>query len=184
MLDRALVDEINARHGTSFRAVGRYPGGEQGALRLLDASGRPFVLKGPTLSRADAVVAMTASLAKLGYPAPRYVIVADDYTVHEELPGTPLRTFTPLDAPVADRLLELNELQGGRAVVEPRDWPRFIVDTALVGEETYMVLDTLRRHSSASRRLLALCHDAVRRYAGDTVATDDVVHADSIPQTS
>ena len=41
----AVVRRINAAHGTSFRLVGRYSLGEQGAFRLLDAADGRFVLK-------------------------------------------------------------------------------------------------------------------------------------------
>ena len=180
-LDPALVDRINARHGTDFRLVGRYAGGEWGAARLADGSGRSFVLKGPTPTPPTAIAATTAALRRAGYPAPEYVVVGDDYSVQEELAGTPLRSFDPLDAAIADVLLELNELQAGRAVVEPHDWPRALVHSVLVGEESYMVLETLRAHSDHARRLLARCQEMVRRYAGDSDTTDDVVHWDFHP---
>ena len=181
MLSPALVDEINARHGTDFRFAGRYAGGEWGAARLVDASGRAFVLKGTTPTPAAEIAATTAALRRVGYPAPEYVVVGDAYSVQEELPGTPLRSFDPLDSAVADALLELNELQAGRAVVEPKDWPRALVHSVLVGEESYMVLATLRAHSEDARRLLARCQETVRRYASDSTTTDDVVHWDFHP---
>src|SRR5262249_48620460 len=45
MSDAPTLDDLNARHGTTFRAGGRYDGGEVGAARLVDAEGRRFVLK-------------------------------------------------------------------------------------------------------------------------------------------
>ena len=178
MLVRRLVAEINAAHGTDFRLVGKYEGGEFGAFRLVDGRGGRFVLKGRTPTPPPDVAATTATLRAVGYPAPRYVAVGDDYSVQEELPGAPLRTFTPLDPAVVDRLLELNELQAGRAVLGPRDWPRVVVDSVLEGEETYMVLETLVRHSDESRRLLERCQAAVRRHAAEAASTGDVVHWD------
>ena len=79
------LEELNRRHGTSFRHAGRYAGGEFGASRLLDAAGRRFILKQSPLPAAARV---TAQLRALGYPAPRYVVVGDGYSVQEELPGS------------------------------------------------------------------------------------------------
>lgn len=178
MLVTRLVGQINATHGTDFRVLGKYEGGEFGAFRLVDGHGRRFVLKGRTPTPPAEVAATTAALAAIGYPAPRYVVVGDEYSIQEELPGTPLRTFAPLDRSLVDRLIELNELQAGRAVLEPRDWPRVLVRSVLEGEVAYMVLETLVRHSDDSRRLLERCQDAVRRYGEEATVTADVVHWD------
>ncbi len=189
MLESGLVEKINALHGTDFRADARFEGGEQGAVRLVDGRGRRYVLKGPTPTPASEIAATTAVLAAVGYPAPRYVLFGEGYSVQEELAGAPLRKFSegmmsasPFRARVLDQLLELNELQAGRAVIGPHDWPRLLVRSVLEGEQAYMVLESLRAHSDASRALLARCQEVVRRHAGASTTTDDVVHWDFHPE--
>ena len=178
MVSPTLVDEINARHGTSYRAAGRYSEGEQGALRVVDETGRAFVVKGSTPTPGAEIAAATEALRRVGYPAPRYVIAEDAYSVQEELPGAPLPIWEPLEDTTLARLLELNELQEGRAVSARRDWPRLLLETVLVGETTYMVLDTLVRHSEEARALLERCQATVERFAADVTATEDIVHWD------
>ena len=177
-MKRFDVDELNRRHGTAFRLGGRYGGGEVGAWLLLDPAGRRFVLKE---SRLPAAADVTARLRSLGYPAPRYVVVGDGYSVQEELPGEPLAPWEPLAAPVLARLLELNDLQAGQAPPGPRRWPEPLVESVLHGGEGYMVLDTLRRHSHAARELLRRCQAAVVAHAPEAATRDDVVHWDFSP---
>jgi hypothetical protein len=40
-----LLEWINARHGTTYRLLHRYPGGESGAYAVRDAGGGRFALK-------------------------------------------------------------------------------------------------------------------------------------------
>lgn len=117
----------------------------------------------------------TERLRALGYPAPRYLIVAETYSVQEELPGAPLGGW---EAPLPPRLLELNELQAGQAVDDDRTWPATLVESVTVGFEEFMILETLERHSPEGRELLELCRDAVERNAETLTVTDDVVHMD------
>ena len=181
MLGAHLLDEINARHGTDFRLDGRYEGGETGALRVVAPDGRRFALKERGDGDPAGAARTTSLLRRLGYPAPEYVVVGGEYSVQEELPGRPLRPWRPLDASVVTRLLELNELQEGRALLEPRDWPASLVRTVLEGGEGYMLLDTLRRHSRDARLLLERCQAAVLAYAGEARTQGDVVHFDFTP---
>ena len=175
------LDALNRVHATSFRYAGRYRGGESGAWRLVDARGRRFVLKGRGERDPADAARTTAVLRSLGYPAPEYVLVAADYSIQEELPGQPLPPWRPLDSTLLARLLELNEMQEGRALLEPRDWPASLVRTVLEGGEGYMLLDTLRRHSGDARLLLERCQAAVLAYAGDVGTQSDIVHVDFTP---
>src|SRR5262249_36846243 len=115
------VDELNAAHRTRFRTDRQYEGGEVGAERLLDEDGRAFVLKRQPPGLAPPT---TEALRARGYPAPRYVVVAESYSVQEELPGRPLGDW---GVPANARLLELNALQEGAAVDDDRSWPATIV---------------------------------------------------------
>ena len=172
MLDLRLLNE---RHGSDFVAAGAYAGGEIGATRLVDGRGRRFVLKGQAAGLAPAT---TEVLRAQGYPAPRYVLWGDGYHVQEELPGAPLQTLTTPPAQITQRLLELNELQAGRAVDADGSWPQRVIESVLVGFSDYMVLATLETHSEDTRSLLRLCQRAVERHAGALSTTRDIVHWD------
>ena len=169
------VDQLNATHGTRFRSEGRYDGGEVGAERLLDEQGRAFVLKRQPPGIAPPT---TATLRRAGYPAPEHVLVTGTYSVQEELSGRPLGGW---NVPMPPRLLELNDLQAGRAVDGDRSWPAAIVASVLDGFDEYMVLETLERHSTDGRELLGRCRRAVERHARLLTTADDVVHFDFTP---
>ena len=155
MLDVRLLNE---RHGSDFVAAGGYAGGEVGATRLVDGRGRRFVLKGQEAGLAPAT---TEALRAQGYPAPRYVLWGDGYHVQEELPGAPIETLARVPAQITPRLLELNELQAGRAVDADGSWPQRVIESVLVGFSEYLVLATLEKHSEDTRSLLRLCEHAV-----------------------
>ena len=184
-----LLELVNAAHGTSFAAHGRYPTGEQGAFSITETDGtdsRRFVLKWgkgtnvPDELRQAAVI--TARLRDNGYPASRYRLfgVAPTlgvvYSVQEELSGAPLGGR--LDRALVDRLLELNALQAELALAPTGDWPRPLVDTVLHGGDGYCLPETLRSTSAETAALLA----TLQRLA--TVDLDrrppavDVVHFD------
>jgi aminoglycoside phosphotransferase (APT) family kinase protein len=170
------VGELNARHATTFRAAGAYEGGEFGALRLRDESGRAFVLKRQPPGLAPQT---TEALRSVGYPAPRYVAWGTDYHVQEELPGKPAWSGWGSARPaIIARLLELNELQAGWAVDDDASWPDSIVESVIDGYSEYAVVGTLERHSDESRELLRLCRQAVERHADALRGARDVVHWD------
>jgi hypothetical protein len=169
------VESINARHGTDFRSAGRYAGGEVGAFRLIDGTGRRFVLKLQSPGNAPATV---DALRPLGYPVPRYVAWGDGYHVQEELPGEPAGDWGAASPAVTARLLELNDLQRGCAIDDDRSWPADVAESVLVGFSDYAVVGTLERHSDATRELLRLCRRAVERHAARLDKRDDIVHWD------
>jgi hypothetical protein len=169
--------ELNDRHDTDFRIAGRYEGGEFGALRLVDGDGRRYVFKQQPPGLAPAT---TEALRPLGYPAPRYVVWGDDYHVQEELPGSPAWRGWGMEgtAPLIPRLLELNELQEGRAIDGDTSWPDSTIESVLVGFSEYAVIGTLERHSGESRELLRLCRLAVEKHADSVRGRRDIVHWD------
>lgn len=172
MLD---LEQLNRRHGTDLRFAGRYDGGEFGAIRLVDGVGRRFVLKQQPPGRAAIT---TERLRALGYPAPRYLVWGAEYQVQEELPGVPAGGWGAAALPIMSRLLELSELQAGRAVDDDSSWPRPIVESVLVGFSDYAVIGTLEGHSSESRELLLLCQRVVDRHASGIRPCRDIVHWD------
>jgi aminoglycoside phosphotransferase (APT) family kinase protein len=169
------VQLLNERHGSDFVVAGAYPGGEGFAVRLVDGRGRRFVLKGQGAGLAPAT---TEALRSQGYPAPRYVLWGDGYHVQEELPGAPVETSARVPVGIRQRLLELNELQAGRAVDADGSWPERVIESVVVGLSDYMILATLEDHSEDTRRLLRLCQRAVERHAGALSTTRDIVHWD------
>jgi hypothetical protein len=174
-VDRRDLERLNRRHGTDFRAAGAYEGGEVGAVRLVDGAGRRFVFKRQPPGLGPRT---TEALRAIGYPAPRYVACGDDYHVQEELPGAPVGGWGAGPPAVMKRLLELNELQAGRAVDDDGTWPQVVVDSVTLGFPEYAVVGTLERHSEESRALLELCRGVVGRWAGAIGERRDVVHWD------
>ncbi|HKC77759.1 MAG TPA: aminoglycoside phosphotransferase family protein [Gaiellaceae bacterium] len=160
----------------------RYAGGEIGAERWLDETGRPFVLKqGRSAARAFAV---TARLRELGYPAPRYVRVEADWALQEELPGRPLEPWRPLPDEIAAELLSLHELHAEPfpAPETPAgSWRRVVAASVLSGARSYLRLATLRDHSDDSRELLDRCQGAVRRFGDRVPEAGAIVHWDFTP---
>jgi hypothetical protein len=170
-----VLDEVNTRHGTDFRLAGAYEGGEVGALRLVDGAGRRFVFKRQSPGLAPQT---TEALRAIGYPAPRYVAWGADYHVQEELPGAPVGGWGAPASWITARLVELNELQAGRAVDDDASWPQAAVESVEAGFSDYCVVATLERHSDESRELLRRCRHVVERYAGAIGERRDVVHWD------
>jgi hypothetical protein len=118
-MNQRLVDQINARYGTSFRLSGRYPVGESGAYRLIDSAGTRCVLKWSSRSEhlplIQAAVKVTDQLRPLGYPTPCYILYGSlaegAFGVQQALPGRP----RPIASPeTMQQLVALNDLQVGR----------------------------------------------------------------------
>jgi len=170
------LEELNARHETAFRAVGQYEGGEFGAGRVVDEEGRRYVFKRQPPGLAPAT---TEALRPLGYPAPRYVVWGEDYHVQEELPGEPAWRGWGAASPASmSLLLQLNELQEGRAIDDDTSWPDSTIESVAIGFSEYAVVGTLERHSDESRELLRLCRRAVERHPDRVRGRRDIVHWD------
>jgi hypothetical protein len=188
MLTR-LLRFINEQHGRAFAPLGRYPAGEQGAFAIVEGSGqdaRRFVLKwSPESGVPDdlqAAMAVTSRLRSVGYPAPSYRLVGYAprlgvaYSVQEALPGAPMGRR--LVGPILDRLLELNGLQRGQALVASDDWPRPVADPVLYGGAGFCLHDSLRTFSAQTAELLSTLQRLVAASAGSGRRGDDVVHFD------
>jgi aminoglycoside phosphotransferase (APT) family kinase protein len=135
--------------------------------------------RGRSAARAAAV---TSRLRELGYPAPRYIQVEDDWAVQEELPGEPLEPWCPLPAEIAAQLLSLlDQHREAFPVAFPGSWRRVVASSVLSGARSYLRLATLRDHSDRSRELLSLCQRAVRWFGERVPEADAIVHWDFTP---
>jgi len=63
MRPQQLLTLVNARHGTTFQLVGRYPRGENGVFAVVDRAGRRGVLKREPVARVNS--AARASVATM-----------------------------------------------------------------------------------------------------------------------
>lgn len=179
----SLLRQINAIHETTFELGQRYPDGEQGAFALLDKQGNRYVLKWKpgalNTHRIEEAQAVTNLLRSIGYPAPRYVFtgyaLAGVYSIQEALPGSPVCSLTTA---LLARLLELNELQRGRALAGQRDWHREAVDTVLFGGNDYCLHESLRQYSRATADLLQELQRLVSTHQNEPHRTNDIVHVD------
>jgi aminoglycoside phosphotransferase (APT) family kinase protein len=155
--------------GTPYHLLERTAHGEFGAWRAVDEAGNRLVVK-PTWTE-DGVQAAELLRAE-GYPAPHYVFVTEGLAVMEELPGSPLELWQPLDAASTARVVELNELQAGKRVRNAPPWPERIYDDVLRGHY-HVDLELLGRHAPD---LLARCRTWVEAARLDDPG--DIVHWD------
>ncbi len=188
MQPQQLLEIINARHGTTFQLVGRYPRGENGAFAVVDRAGRRGVLKqepaARELSRLREIAAITARLRDGGYPAPEYLVVGGIpgacYSIQEEAPGAPL---PHVPAALVPRLIALNLAQRGQGSIASGrgEWPGRVVNPVLYGGDGYCLLDSLRTYSSATAELLDALQTLVSAGADARYETGDIVHFDFNP---
>jgi aminoglycoside phosphotransferase (APT) family kinase protein len=134
--------------------------------------------RGRSAARAAAV---TAGLRELGYPAPRYARVEEDWALQEELPGEPLEPWVPLEEGIATQLLELQALHSTPGPASAGSWQRVVASSVLSGARSYLRLATLRDHSDRSRELLARCQETVRRFGDRVPSAAEIVHWDFTP---
>src|SRR5260370_27539249 len=154
-----LLQQINKIHRTTFVLVEQYAQGEQGALAIVDSSGKHYVLKWrPDLEHANKVQyvrEVTDHLRTKGYPAPAYVwsgyALGGTYFVQTTLPGTPMRSLTES---LLSRVIALNELQVGQAPPGPRERSQEVVNTLLFGGQCYCIHTSLPPHSPGTARLI------------------------------
>lgn len=182
----ALLTAINACHGTRLSLGPAYAGGEQGAVAIIDETGKPLVLKwGHDPSIADrfrSAQVATETLRRLGYPAPHYryggVIGETGYSIHEALPGQPLGTVMLSLLP---RLLELNRLQRERSPLPADDWWHWLVQSVLVGCGSYCLPQSLEAYSPRTRALLDRLQALASTVTDVPMRTTDIVHLDFHP---
>ena len=188
-----MLEHINARYQTSFRMLGRYPVGESGAFRVVDARGARCVLKwspyADQLPLIHAAARVTDQLRPLGYPTPRYVLFGSlhegSFGIQHALPGRP-REIAHTET--IERLVALNDLQSGRgswlaeAFPARPTWADEVVRAVTDGypEYDYCVLQSLITYSATTSNLLEVLQNFVKRHADEVAASpgDDIVHFD------
>jgi phosphotransferase family enzyme len=181
-----LLQHINVLHQTTLTLVEKYPDGEQGAFVVADHLNRRWVLKWApglrSLQWMQGAKTVTDLLRSIGYPAPDYLLIGKIpegiYSLQSVLPGSPLRMLTP---PLVPRLLELNELQVGRAIVGRKDWHQEAIDTVLVGGDGYCLHTSLQHHSQDTADLLHTLQTLVIAHQDEPHRTNDIVHCDFQP---
>jgi aminoglycoside phosphotransferase len=179
-----LLQEVNARHQTTFALGKRYEAGEQGAFVIVDQKGRRGVLKWTPDSKAidklEQARAVTARLRERGYPAPRYLYVDEalsgTYSIQHAIEGSPI----PLDeiAEYIPHLLKLNALQVGQALPGLPDWHREVVNTVLFGGDGYCLHSSLQHYTPATATLLTDLQQIVSVHRDAPHRTHDIVHSD------
>lgn len=180
----ALIGDINRSRGTSFRIADAALTGESGATRvILDRSGRGYILKWGAGDefRLDNAIAITAELARRGYPLAAYLLTGSNldlgWAIRPMLPG---RSMGALDGRYLARILELNEMQAGAALSS--NWPARIVESVLEGFEGWCVLDTIKTHSAETAAMLPEMQEHARAAQRLRFELHDAVHFDFNPQ--
>ena len=183
----ALVDLINARHGTSWAVVRRIPGGsQQGAHELRDAQGERAVLKWHTGNIRPEKLPQTARIVEearvRGWPTSRWldfgVLPAESaYIVEEFIVGT---APTGIDAPLLDRLLAANRLQAGLQPRTDQDWSAYI-HHVLFDSDPNGDLERLRARPDTAR-FAARLEGRTAADRGISLPTVDLVHGDFTPR--
>ncbi len=178
-----LLQCINILHQTTFTFLEKYPDGEQGAFVVADHLSKRWVLKwaagAENLQWMQGAKTVTDLLRNLSYPAPYYLLIGKIpegiYSIQSVLPGSPTRHLSPTLLP---RLLELNNLQVGRAIPGRKDWHQEVINTVLVGGDGYCLHASLRKHSPGTAELLQTLQTLVMAHQGEPHHTNDIVHGD------
>lgn len=180
-----LLQYINVLHSTTFVPLSKYVVGEQGAFAITDSQDKRYVLKWKpetqNLSRMQEAKAVTDVLRSIGYPASHFLFIGCAlncvYSIQTTLPGIPIYP-DPLDITLVPQLLELNELQRGRALPNMRDWHEEAVVTVLSGGDGYCLHASLLEYSCDTIKLLDTLQKIVLAHQAEPHRTTDIVHND------
>ena len=102
------------------------------------------------------------------------MLVRPGLSVQEELPGTTLADWRPLDDAIARQAIELNERLAGKRVPNAPAWPERIRDDVVRGHH-YVDVALLEQESP---ELLRRCRDALARAEPELADPGDLVHWD------
>jgi Phosphotransferase enzyme family len=180
---RQLVDRINLRHGTHYNLNKRYSTGEnQGAYALTDEHGAAHVLKWnqqPSwLERIQHAQRITTYLRTLAMPVPKYLLAGTypdriTYWIQTALPGSPAGQILLSHV---GQLLDLIELQSGRALSAEINWSEYVRAVVFRGESGWR--DSLQRYNPDTRAVLERLTQLVAGKDLTALRSDDIVHGD------
>jgi hypothetical protein len=178
------VRRLAAATGEDVTLVGALTGGETGAHEVLGPDGRRFVLKWEDVpsrraAREVGVVLAERLRTSAGWPVPRQWTVVDDGWLlvwQELLPGAVVACYTHA---IVDELFALHDRRLGLAQPgDVDDWPEHLVETLVVGSDTYCIHESLREFDARSRAIVERIEEIGRATDPDALRGDDVVHAD------
>lgn len=185
-ISAALIEDINRTRATSFQIASAALGGESDATRIiLDQSGRAHLLKWGAGDefRLDNAIAITAELARRGYPVAAYLLTGSNlgrrWAIRPMLPGRSMGVF---DERYLARIFELNKMQAGAATTLLSDWPVRIIESVLEGYQGWCVLETFRTHSAETAAMLSELQAHARAAERLRIESVDAVHFDFSPQ--
>jgi aminoglycoside phosphotransferase (APT) family kinase protein len=177
----ALVERINAHHGTSYALRGSI-GGTHGTWLLEEKGGGRAVLKrGRLPAHLEGMVRLDAIIEHVrarGYPTPRFLHYGADadgrrYTVQELAPGRPLGTLSPETTEV---MLELNARHADMHIPTTQDWARYVYATVYEGDLGWA--EMMRTHSRETAVLWDAFRVTAAPYRAVKLWDDDLVHSD------
>lgn len=183
VIPEELLQRVNMLHSTTFTLLERYVVGEQGAFAIADVEGNQYVLKWKYgeqhLKRMLEAKAVTDVLLSVGYPASHFhfigCVLECVYSVQMAIPGIPVY---PTSIALIPRLLELNKLQAGQALLGQRSWHDEVVNTVLFGGDGYCLHASLQQYSYNTANLLKKLQMLVSKYQTEAHRTNDIVHGD------
>jgi hypothetical protein len=183
---RALdaVDLLSSLTGDVYTLVGSLTGGETGATEIAGPDDRRYVLKWEDdadrrRAREEGVVLAERLRVHAGWPAPRQWTVADSSWLlvwQELLPGAVVTRYTHA---MVDELLALHHRRLGLAASSDVDgWPEHLVETLVVGSDTYCIHQSLRDFDDRSRKIVERIEEIGRSADPARFGGGDVVHGD------
>ncbi len=189
----AIVAEINERHGTSYTLTGLLGGQAQHGWSVLDAEGRPWVLKFNDhpgwRQQVQRFGAISTHLRAHRYPASAVVLqgpLSDGlyFFVQQELVGDRLDGFrdAPISADALELLLELLERHAGLAPDLTQSWSAYVRDATIGRQHEWAALQ-----ASGHGAIEAVLEAAAVRLAGlidVKFSLDDFVTGDLGPHNT
>jgi len=180
MTPHGALAQVHAEHGLDLALEGQCPGGEVGAYYARASDGTRYVFKwfdDPVeLNRLNAMVERLSRLRAKGYLLPRYLapirVEGGVVLIQDAVPGA---WRDDVNSGLVEAVVTLNDLQAGEGRGQDT-WTEYMHRTLVEGAEHYCIHETLRSHSSATRRVLGWV-ESVGRDLGP-LPSGDVVHLD------
>ena len=184
MTPEVALDYINAAKSAAYTLSGQMDGGDdQGAFRVVDASGKEAILKisrNPMWrSQVERAKAATDHLRPLGYPVPQYLHIDSTsdgtFWLEEMLPG--ISVATPTADQVAE-LLRLIDLQKNQTIsaVQGQDWSWYAAGVVFRGDSG--LVRVMMQFGEETSALAAQIEGLVLGLDSKALGNTDLVHGD------